>query len=223
MPYSRYARSNRTVYATAGAWRTRPATEAQVNYVLRLQGEKVCEAFTAEALGQMNGGVISELIEQLKTAPRRPVVPAADAPVLDFSSMITLFQQAGEHLRFPKVRLQLEDGTAVVMSVAGTGSRNAGCIYVKGEGSYGVAPYYGKINLDGTAGLTANAPASLLPLLRRFSANPAGVAAEYGRLTGNCCFCGRELTDERSTSVGYGPVCAGHYHLPWGAEVAITA
>jgi hypothetical protein len=24
------------------------------------------------------------------------------------------------------------------------------------------------------------------------------------------------LDDECSTAVGYGPVCAEHYHLPWG-------
>ena len=219
MPYNRYARTNRTNYdsAMSGGWRIRPATAAQVGFVLRLQEEKECESFAREALEQMNGGVVSELIEQLKTATRRPVASPAASPRLDFSSMITLFQQAGEHLKFPKVRLQLEDGTAVVMSVASTRSRNAGCIYVKGEGGYGVAPYYGRINLDGSFGL--NGPTGLIPLLQRFSADPAGVAAEYGRLTGNCCFCGRELTDERSTSVGYGPVCAVHYHLPWGEAV----
>ncbi len=28
--------------------------------------------------------------------------------------------------------------------------------------------------------------------------------------------CGLDLTDERSTSAGYGPICAGKYGLPWG-------
>jgi hypothetical protein len=40
--------------------------------------------------------------------------------------------------------------------------------------------------------------------------------AAIGRQTGSCCFCGRELTDARSVTVGYGPICAGHYGLPWG-------
>lgn len=47
-------------------------------------------------------------------------------------------------------------------------------------------------------------------------------AVTAGRETGSCCFCGRELTDERSVSAGYGPICAGHYGLPWG-EVAAAA
>lgn len=41
-------------------------------------------------------------------------------------------------------------------------------------------------------------------------------AAKFGKLYGICCFCSRTLTDERSIGVGYGPVCAEHYGLPWG-------
>lgn len=224
MPYyNRYARTNRTSFAApTAAWRNRPATEAQVNFTLRLQNEHECTPFSAQALGQMTGGVISELIEQLKQAPRRTVAPAASAPVLAFAPMIALFRQANEHLRFPKVRLQTAAGLPVILSLAGPNSRNAGCIYLKGEGGYGEAPYYGKVNTDGTCSLR-NAPAGLESLLQAFSADPAGVAAAYGRLTGNCCFCNRELTDERSTSVGYGPVCANHYHLPWGTSEVVPA
>lgn len=41
-------------------------------------------------------------------------------------------------------------------------------------------------------------------------------AASFGALTGRCVFCDRELTDERSIEVGYGPVCAERNGLPWG-------
>lgn len=41
-------------------------------------------------------------------------------------------------------------------------------------------------------------------------------AAAHGHAHGNCVFCSRDLTDERSTTVGYGPVCAERYSLPWG-------
>ena len=33
-------------------------------------------------------------------------------------------------------------------------------------------------------------------------------AREFGVLTGNCCVCGRELTDPQSVAQGIGPVCA---------------
>lgn len=46
------------------------------------------------------------------------------------------------------------------------------------------------------------------------------VAAQYGALHSHCIFCSRDLTDERSDpkqgGVGYGPVCANKYGLPWG-------
>lgn len=47
--------------------------------------------------------------------------------------------------------------------------------------------------------------------------DPAGYAKKYGRLTGRCCFCRIQLTNETSLSVGYGlcEICAGNYGLPY--------
>ena len=56
--------------------------------------------------------------------------------------------------------------------------------------------------------------------LAAFSANPAKVGGEDGRLHGRCCFCRKALSDERSTAVGYGGTCADHYGLPWGDKPA---
>lgn len=36
-------------------------------------------------------------------------------------------------------------------------------------------------------------------------------AAEYGRLYGICCMCGRVLTDEESIAAGIGPVCSAKF------------
>lgn len=52
--------------------------------------------------------------------------------------------------------------------------------------------------------------------LQKFAEDPARVAAEEGKRTGNCVFCAKQLTDERSVAVGYGPQCAEKYSLPWG-------
>ena len=56
----------------------------------------------------------------------------------------------------------------------------------------------------------------IVKLVNRLAKNPAKVATEYGKLTGNCCFCRRALTDKRSVTVGYGSTCAGNYGLEWG-------
>lgn len=33
-----------------------------------------------------------------------------------------------------------------------------------------------------------------------------------------CCFCGTEITSKNSLAVGYGPICAENYGLPWNGE-----
>ena len=50
----------------------------------------------------------------------------------------------------------------------------------------------------------------------------AVAAAAFGQITGHCVFCSRLLTDERSITVGYGPVCAEHNGLPWGETAAVA-
>lgn len=45
----------------------------------------------------------------------------------------------------------------------------------------------------------------------------ADQAAKFGHLTSRCVFCSRKLADDRSIDVGYGPICAAKYDLPWGA------
>ena len=55
-----------------------------------------------------------------------------------------------------------------------------------------------------------------LLLLVTLCLDPITAASLWGKTIGSCCFCGRELTDERSTSMGYGPICAERWGLPWG-------
>jgi len=63
--------------------------------------------------------------------------------------------------------------------------------------------------------------ADALPALQTLLESPLGTLAEIGRFSGTCCYCARELTDPRSVSMGYGPVCAENYGLPWG-ETQVT-
>ena len=72
---------------------------------------------------------------------------------------------------------------------------------------------YGCISRDGT--FITNSNSEIINKLENFGQNPAESARLYGRLTGKCCFCNRNLTDARSVVVGYGPICARHYRLPY--------
>ena len=44
-------------------------------------------------------------------------------------------------------------------------------------------------------------------------------ASAYGHRTGQCVFCFRDLSDERSVHVGYGKECASKHGLPWGVSI----
>jgi len=145
--------------------------------------------------------------------------PAA-ANVGDFRGVIALFANAATRLKHPKVRLQLADGSPVALSLAGANSKAPGTVNVTNGKPFASSVWYGRVDPTGRwemSGKVDPATASALTaLLVNFANNPAKVASAYGRQTGSCCFCARELTDARSVSVGYGPQCADKFSLPWG-------
>lgn len=147
---------------------------------------------------------------RLATEQPKPVTTAS----IDFAAIGSMFNHAGSRLKYPKVRLSV-NGQNVRLSRAGANSKNPGCLYITDGEEFGNNKYFGKIAPDGmfTSGRDFNP--DILNLLREFEANPLSAAASYGKLTGCCSFCGKRLTEERSTSAGYGPVCAETYGLAW--------
>ena len=143
----------------------------------------------------------------------RQTVPVA---LGDFGDVFGLMQTAAANLKFPKVRLHTEDGQQVVLGISGPRSKYAGQIQITDGGSYPNNRYFGRINGDGNWTRGRDADSGVEAILRRLGDDPAGTAAEYGKLTGRCCFCAKHLEDERSTDQGYGPVCAKNFDLPWG-------
>ena len=51
-------------------------------------------------------------------------------------------------------------------------------------------------------------PLKVLAIIEEFEANPLETAKKYGKLSGRCCSCGRDLTDPASIEAGIGPICA---------------
>lgn len=147
-----------------------------------------------------------------------PAPAAVELPAM--SGIIALFAKASEHLKHPKIRLQLDDGRALCLSVAGAQSKAQGSVNLTDGGRFGSNVWYGRVSPDGKwnqgKSIDARTSVQVSALLCDLAADPAGVASRHGRLTGNCCFCNTGLTDDRSTQVGYGPICAKHYGLPWG-------
>jgi hypothetical protein len=122
-----------------------------------------------------------------------------------------LFAKAKESgLKRPAIEFDVAH-RSVRISPAKANSLNAGWLYVRVGGQYAgkVAPSGGLRIVDRVLDST------VVAFLEALAKDPVGVTQEHGRRTGACCFCSHKLTDATSLSVGYGPVCAKHYGLPY--------
>jgi hypothetical protein len=153
--------------------------------------------------------------------------PQAEVAVGNLDGVLQLFAKAKQRLRYPAIVLSVPDANlSVRLSVAGPAAKVPGSINVLSvDKGYDGRDWFGRILVDGTfkpaQSLNGRADA-VAKRLREFACDPARVAAEHGKLTGQCCFCNRALTDERSTEVGYGATCATHYGLPWGSKAEVA-
>jgi hypothetical protein len=156
------------------------------------------------------------LVEAPAQAPR-PTATVSAAPIF---ALLGRALAAG--LKFPKIRLTTAGGQLVVLGVAGPRSKYAGQVMVTDGGPFGSNQWFGVIAQDGTWTKSRAVTADVEALLLSLAADPAQVARAYGRATGQCCFCAKDLTTAESVTVGYGPVCAANFGLPWGEEVEST-
>jgi hypothetical protein len=187
------------------------------------------QSFAASLIEQSKGRGLSDkqmfwvnkLVEDLTAAPKAEVV----ANVGDLSAINVLFDKARQHLRFPAIVMSIPAAAMLVrINVAGNTAKHPGTLNVTSGEKPAIdtqRAWYGRVMKDGayvassTAGVNASA---ISERLIAFARDPAGIASEHGRLTGRCCFCNKHLQDERSTAVGYGKTCAGHFGLPWGVK-----
>ena len=149
--------------------------------------------------------LLVRLIEEAEAKAAKPV-----AAKVDLSKINQMFDRAAEQLKRPFVMFLVEGAEFRVSQAPATG-RNPGSLYVKAGSAYA-----GKIAPDGAFSAAREAPKGIYEALLGFAADPVKAAHAYGMETGSCCFCARELTDARSVTVGYGPICASRWGLPWG-------
>lgn len=82
----------------------------------------------------------------------------------------------------------------------------------KEMGNYGLKPkYLGKVTLKG---LDSRLSDEVKETLMSAASDPLTAAIRYGKVSGECSCCGRELTDPRSIERGIGPICADKFG--WG-------
>lgn len=122
----------------------------------------------------------------------------ADAPSIDLGNVVAMFSKAHEAIKTPRFRF--ED---LVISRAPDHGVNAGALYVKVNGDYA-----GKVKEGKWFGSQ-----DILPKLQQISKDPLSSAVAYGRRTGACACCGKELTVHESIERGIGPICAEKWGL----------
>jgi hypothetical protein len=184
--------------------------------------------------GRWDGAAKAWMVPAGRAEDARALVPAersrAAKSVGEMDGLLKLFEKTKGKLKRPAIVIGIPgtDNKSVRLSIAGPKAKVPGSLTLTSGEATGVnewggksRDWYGRVRVDGTFEPTREGAAlepALSRTLRALATDPAATAAEYGRLTGKCCFCNRALEDERSTAVGYGRVCAGHYGLPWGGE-----
>lgn len=167
---------------------------------------------------------IAKLVDEAnRPAPAAPVTLAGNV-----QGIFTLFDVAkSKGIKFPKVKLATEDGFSVVLKQAGQQSKYMGQIMLTDGMPFGQNRFFGRIDEAGRLIEGRDMTDSVRALIAAFAADPAKVGAAYGKRTGTCCFCSRHLETRESVHVGYGPICAEKFGLPWGevpqAEIAAPA
>ncbi len=134
----------------------------------------------------------------------------------NLARLLEMFDKAQDNIKNPAINIELA-GRSIKLTLASSTAPVPGSIYVVEDNKW----WYGRILRDGKfeASPRYPTPDGLVDSLIEFASDPARIASEHGRKTGNCCFCSRDLTDKRSTLVGYGPICATRFGLPWGEVV----
>lgn len=151
-----------------------------------------------------------------RTIPQQTTEVASHLQVKEIFALLERNNQA----KRPKLRV-LIGKEELQLSRAGATARFPGSlniVEVQGRG------WLGRIHLDGkfepSRLVNETRAKEIGEALKEFASNPEEVARAYGKQTGHCCFCAKHLEDERSLIMGYGPVCAANWKLPWGERKA---
>lgn len=195
--------------------------------------DTLSQALTAGTVAPRDTVFASSLVSQAKakgtlsvsqwkwvvTLAERVLAPEQATPVVaDMTAVYSMFEAAKTHLKYPKVVLHVEGCPVLKLYLSGNRSRVPNVVNVVDQED---ETWYGRVHTDGKweqGRGSADKLKLVAKALTEFAADPEGVAAKSGHMSGNCCFCNRGLTDDRSLTVGYGPTCAKKYNLKWGKK-----
>lgn len=170
--------------------------------------------FARDILGNIHRGlyvsdkalaaVASMIVKIEATRAAKVAAAAANTKQVDLNRIREMFDVAVSNgAKKPVYRAE-----GLKISLAPATGRNAGALYVVVIED---DAYQGKI--EGTAyKAVREAAAGTYDALLRIAADPMKAAVDFGRATGNCSCCGKELTNALSIELGIGPIC----RTKWG-------
>jgi len=127
---------------------------------------------------------------------------------MEKKTLIDMFLHAEKHLKHPHIRYPFNNGFIDIRKAKNPKNPdNYLYIYYRNY-------YVGKITRDNVIHLTTNDQA-LHDAIKAIHTNSLEALACFGQKFSYCCFCGTEITNKNSLAVGYGPICAEKYGLPW--------
>lgn len=182
------------------------------------------QRFAASLIGQADKRYLSDKqMAWVRKLTERAANPTpATVEIASLSGVVALMTTAKGNLKSPRWRVRV-NGADLYLTVAKERAKAPGTIDVKSaaaDATTGERIWYGRIRLNGTfepsRRLEAAQVAMAVAALTEVAADPAATAKAYATATATCCMCGIGLTDDRSVTAGYGPVCAENWGLPWG-------
>jgi hypothetical protein len=183
----------------------------------------------AAPLGSESAGACSATSSAGKN-PGNPATMPGSGP--DLSGLFKLFENAERWREFPAALVAIKDRELILrLSVCGESSKHPGTIAVTDamRKSWNkrlqadARIWFGRIDLDGDFIARRELldddefHQAVIAAIEDFAADPAGYARKHGQQNERCIFCHHWLSDDRSTTVGYGRTCASRRWLLWAA------
>lgn len=131
----------------------------------------------------------------------------------DFKAIHVMFRLAGEHLKFPKIRLLSEQGTYVQLNFKPDTQEID--VYRDGWQGHGKRKFIGWLKEDTIVPHNDGMDEDVRLTIQSLSLDPAAVAKAMANKLGVCMYCGKRLSDAHSKEMGYGKICAAHYGLEY--------
>lgn len=127
-----------------------------------------------------------------------------------YGPIAALIDAARGKIQQPTITVKVDDQSITFKSPKGSDQTMVQSNHKKSAHRFGIIQPNGNFTFNGLLSPEMRAA------IKKVNEDPFKAVIEFGHSSGSCSFCRRDLTDMRSVTVGYGPICAKRYALPWG-------